>query len=192
MSREVGWTSLFILNEIAEWERLDGSNFRSFSSGSSQHVTVFGELRSSLQVNLVSRLARFVLGSFVLLLASQNFLLALGLSDMLDTDMNTFLNDTSIDELVYTYTNRRLGNVENNSCTSMISLVGHTLMNSGVGKDVDIITDLDFHQVLRQMNGTMLTVLLGEHMARTRPESKGVRHGVSSLVVTGKSKIWNE
>jgi hypothetical protein len=65
-------------------------------------------------------------------------------------------------------------------------------MNSGVGKDVDIITDLDLHQVLRQMNGTMLTVLLGEHMARTRPESKGVRHGVSSLVVTGKSKIWNE
>jgi hypothetical protein len=42
------------------------------------------------------------------------------------------------------------------------------------------------------MNGTMLTVLLGEHMARTRPESKGVRHGISSLVVTGKSKIWNE
>ena len=50
----------------------------------------------------------------------------------------------------------------------MVSLVRHTLVDGGIGKDIDVITDLDLHQVLRKVDWSMLPEFLGKHVARTR------------------------
>ena len=95
---------------------------------------------------------------------------------MLDADMDTLLNDAAIDELVDTDTYGALGDVKDDSGPAVVTLVRHTLVDGGVGKDVDIVSDLDVHQVLRQMNRSVLTELLGKHVARTRSCSERVRH----------------
>mmetsp|Transcript_17539 Transcript_17539/g.26550 ORF Transcript_17539/g.26550 Transcript_17539/m.26550 type:complete len:92 (-) Transcript_17539:81-356(-) len=91
---------------------------------------------------------------------------------MFDAYMDTLLNDTSIDELVDTYTYRGLGNVENDSGASMVMLVGHTLVDGRVGEDINVVTNLDVHQVLRKGGKSMMTELLGEHMPGTGACSK--------------------
>jgi hypothetical protein len=86
--------------------------------------------------------------------------------------MDTLFENSSVDQLVDTNTDGTLGDVENNSSSSVVSLVGHTLVNTRIGKDINVVTDLDGHQVLGQVDGTMLPVLLGKHVARTRSGSK--------------------
>lgn len=95
---------------------------------------------------------------------------------MLDTYMNTLLNDTSVNGLVDTYSNSGLGYVENDSSTSMVVLVGHTLVDGGVGEDIDVITNLDRHLVLGKGGKSMLTELLGKHVPGTGAYSEGMRH----------------
>jgi len=102
--------------------------------------------------------------------------LALGVTDMLDSDMNALLDDAAVDLLVDTDSDGGLGNVEDDSGASVVSLVGHTLMDGGIGKDVDVVPDVDVHQVLTEMDGTMLPMFLGKHVARTRSDSEGMRH----------------
>ena len=116
------------------------------------------------------------LGSLIVLFALQDFLLALGGSHVLDTNMNALFNDSTIHQLVDTNSHSRLGHIENNSRSSVVSLVGHTLVNGRIGKNIHIVTDLDLHQVLRQVDGATLSELLGEHVARTRPNTIRVRH----------------
>ena len=134
------------LNQITEGERLDGGKIR--FSGRQQKVTFLGKLGCSLEVDLDAGLHGFRLGLFVVDLALEDFLLALGVTDMLDSDMNALLNDAAVDHLVDTDTDGGLGNVEDDSGTSVVSLVGHTLVDGGIGKDVDVVTNLDVHQVL--------------------------------------------
>lgn len=91
---------------------------------------------------------------------------------MLDSDMNALLDDTAVDLLVDTDTDGGLGNVEDDSGTSMVSLVGHTLVDGRIGKDIDVVTNLDVHQVLAEVDGSMLPKFLGKHVARTRSNSE--------------------
>jgi hypothetical protein len=63
--------------------------------------------------------------------------------------MNTLFEDTSINEFVNTYTYGTLGYVKDNTGPTVIMLVGHTLMYGWVGKDVNVITDLHGHEILR-------------------------------------------
>ena len=95
---------------------------------------------------------------------------------MLDSDMNTLFDDASVDQLVDTNSNSGLGDVEDNSGASVVSLVGHTLVDGRIGEDVYVVTDLDVHHVLTEMNGSLLPEFLGKHVARTRSGSEGVGH----------------
>ena len=144
----------------------------SISTRSSKEVSLLGLDGVTLQVNLLSTLTGSLLGGFVGLNTGDDLLLALGRADVLDTDMDTLLEDASIDVLVHTNTNSGLGNVENDTGTSVVVLVGHTLVDGRVGKDIDVVTNLHGEEVLGEVGHTMLPELLGKHVARTRTGSE--------------------
>ena len=96
---------------------------------------------------------------------------------MLNADMNSLFNDSSIDQLVDTDPDGCLGYVKDNTGTSVVELVWHTSVDRGVGKNVHVITHLDALQVLGHVGKTALAELLGKHVARTRSDSEGMRHG---------------
>lgn len=162
---------LIILNEITEWKGLDGSD-DAIDSSSLEEVSFLGLLWLTLEVYLDSGLSGLGLGSFVILLALQNFFLALGLSDVLNADMDTLFNNSSVDELVDTDSNSTLGDVENNTSSAVVSLVWHTLVDGGIGENINVVTNLDVHQVLGKVDRSMLPELLGKHVARTRSDSE--------------------
>jgi hypothetical protein len=180
------------LNQITEGKRLDGGEFR--VTRALEEISFLGKLGCSLEVYLDTGLGGLGLGLFVLDLSCQDFLLALGVTNVLDSDMDALLDDASVDHLVDTNTDGGLGDVEDDSGASVVSLVGHTLVDGGIGKDVDVVTHLDVHQVLRQVDGSVLPEFLGKHVARTRSGSEGVGHLVVSVLVTKKEKrsmIWS-
>jgi hypothetical protein len=162
---------------------LNCGNLDTFASWSSQKVSLLWELWGTLQVDLDTSLAGFILGLLVINLSLQNLLLALGLANVFNAHMNTLFKDTSIDKLVDTDTDGRLGNVEDNSSSSVVDLVWHTLVDRRISKDINVVTNLDLHQILRKVDRSVLTVLLSKHMARTRSCSEGVRHLVVVVLV---------
>ena len=66
--------------------------------------------------------------------------------------------------------------------------MGHTLVDGRIGKDVYVVTDLDVHHVLAEMNGSLLPEFLGKHVARTRSDTIRVRHVFSSLLPRRKNR----
>jgi len=105
-----------------------------------------------------------------------DFSLTFRLSNMFDADMNAFFNNTSIDFFIDTDTDGTLGDIENDPRATMVTLVGHPFVNGRIGKDIDIITDFHFHEILTQMNRSMLPMFLGEHMPCPGTDTKGMRH----------------
>jgi len=166
--------SIISLNQITERQRLDGGSL-GITRGH-QKVSNLGKLGCSLQVDLDSSLGGFFLCLFVVNLTLEDFFLTLGMTNMLDSDMNALFDDTSIDLLVDTDTYGCFRDIEDDSGATVVSLVGHTSVDGWIRENIDVITNLDIHQVLRKMNGSVLTVLLGKHVARTRPDSEGMRH----------------
>jgi len=144
------------LDQITKGQWLDGGNLGTLSTRSLYKVSSLGQFRSTLEVDLGTRLASIFLGCFVVLDALKNLLLTLRRSDMLNSYVNTLFEDATIHKLVDTDTHGRLGNIKDNSRSSVVSLVWHTLVYAGVSEDVNVVTDLDIHQVLGKMNGTML------------------------------------
>lgn len=163
---------ILVLNQITEWQGLDSCDFRSFSTWCCQEVCLLWKLWRALQADLFSRLACRLFQCLVLFLSGQNFLLALGLSHVLDTNMNTLFDNSAIDQFIDTYTHRRLGHVKDNARASVVSLEGHTLVNGWIGVNIDIVAHLDFHQVLRQWDHSVRPERFGEHVARTRSHTK--------------------
>jgi len=86
--------------------------------------------------------------------------------------MDTLLEDTSVHHLVDTDTNGRLGHVEDDTGAAVVVLVGHTLVDGRVGKDIDVVTNLDGEEVLGEVGQSMLAEFLREHVARTRADSE--------------------
>jgi len=159
------------LDKITEWKRLDGGDFTIVSS-SFEEVGYLWCLWLTFEAHLFSAGSCSLLCNLVAGLTGDDFLLTLGRTNMLDADMNALLNDTSIDWLVDTDSDGTLGYVEDNSSTSMVVLVGHTLVDGRVGEDVDVITNLDRKQVLSKARKSAFAELLGEHMTRTRANSE--------------------
>jgi len=91
---------------------------------------------------------------------------------VLDSDMDALFDDAAVDHLVHADSDGGLGDVEDDSGASVVSLVGHTLVDGRIGEDVDVVTDLHVHQVLAQVDGAVLPEFLGEHVARTRSDSE--------------------
>ena len=159
------------LEQVTERKRLDGGN-SSISSRSDKEVSFLGLDGVTLQVNLLATLTSSLLGSLVGFDTGDDLLLALGLADVLDTNMDTLLKDASVDILVHTNTDGRLGNIEDDTGTSVVVLVGHTLMDTGVGENINVIADLHGKHVLGEGGQAMLPELLGKHVARTRTDSE--------------------
>ncbi len=150
---------------------MDGGN-SSISSRSSKEVSLLGLVGVTLEVNLLASLTSSLLGGLVRLDTRDDLLLALGRTDVLDTNMDTLLKDASVNVLVHTNTNGRLGNIENDTGTSVVVLVGHTLVDGRVGEDINVVTDLHGEEVLGKVGHAMLPELLGKHVARTRAGSE--------------------
>jgi hypothetical protein len=167
--------SISTLQEVTERKGLDGGN-DTIETRVREEVSCLGHLRGPLNDDLDSSLGSLGLCSLIGDLTGKNLLLTGGLTDVLDTYMNTLLDNPSIDHLVDTYSNSRLGDIENDTGTSVVMLVGHTLVDGWVGEDVDVVTNLYLHHVLGKMDGTMLTVSLGEHESGAGAGSEGVRH----------------
>jgi hypothetical protein len=155
------------LKKVTEWKGLDSGNL-TIGTGGLEEVCFLGKLGGTLEIDLDTGLGGLCLGNLIVNDTLQNFLLALGLSYVLNADMDALLENSSIDKLVDTDTDSRLGHVEDNSSASMVTLVWHTLVNGRVGKDVDVVTNLHAHEVLREVDRSMLPMLLGKHVARTR------------------------
>lgn len=162
------------LEKVTEGGGLDGGDL-GFSSRLKE-VSSLGEEGGPLKVDLDSGLGSVGLGLLVGDNAGENLLLAHALPNMLDPDMDPLLDDAAVHGLVDTNSDGSLGEVENNSGPSVVVLVGHTLVDRRVGENVNVVTDLDVHQVLRQVGKSVLPELLGEHVARTRALSERVRH----------------
>jgi hypothetical protein len=159
------------LDQVTERKRLDGGN-SSISSWSGKEVTLLGLVGVTLQVNLLATLTSSLLGSLVGLDTGDDLLLALGGADVLNTNMDALLKDASVNILVYTNTDGRLGNIEHDTGASVVVLVGHTLVDRWVGKDINVITNLHGEEVLGEVGQAMLPELLGKHVARTRTGSE--------------------
>jgi len=155
---------------------LDGGNILSVLAGGGKEVSGTGLLGAALEVDLDSSLCGLGLGSLVGNLAGKDLLLALGLADVLDADVDALLEDAAIDELVHANTDSGLGNVEDDTGAAVVVLVGHTLVDGGISEDVNVVTDLDGHHVLGEVDGSLLPEFLGKHVARTRAGSERVGH----------------
>jgi hypothetical protein len=159
------------LDKVAERKRLDCGD-HTITAGGSNVVSYFWEDGGTFEVDLDSSFPCKILCFLVGNLSCQNLLLALGLAHMLNTDMDTLLQNTSIYLLIDTDSDSSLSHIKDNSGTSVVVLVGHTSVDGGIGKNVNVVTNLHLHEVLGHMNGSMLPVLLGKHVARTRPGSE--------------------
>ena len=91
------------LEQVTERKRLDGGN-SSISSRSGKEVSLLGLVGVTLEVNLFSTLTSGLLGSLVGLDTGDDLLLALGRTDVLNTNMDTLLKDASVNVLVHTNT----------------------------------------------------------------------------------------
>ena len=128
--------------------------------------TVVGLSRLSLESLLLGfSLLDGSLVSFVVGDSSLQLLLTLGRSDVFDSNVHELLHDSAVDELVDSDTEGSLGDVEDNTGSSLVSLVGHTLVDGRVDDDIDVITDLVDVQVSGEGKSTSLSELLGEKIS---------------------------
>jgi hypothetical protein len=116
----------------------------------------------------------------------QEFLTALGVLDMFDAEVHTLFHVTATDLLVDDHTDSGLGDVVDNTGTTgikttlvytmetlfegggnlpVVELVGHTLLDSSVGLDINDISNLVGLQVGGQGDGTMFAEVAREHVA---------------------------
>ena len=170
------------LDKITERQRLNGGN-DAIRSRHWHKVCLLGHLWVTFEIDFDSSLASFLFCRFVFFHTSQNFGPAFGFAHVLDADVDALFNNAAIDFFVDPHTDGTLGDIENDSSASVVSLVWHTLVNGGIGKDIHVVARLDFHQVLAKVDGAMLPMFLGKHVARTRAGSEGVRHGLRFLLL---------
>ena len=85
---------------------------------------------------------------------------ALRVPDVLNTDVHSLLDVAVADDLVDNNTDRMRGYVVYDAGSSMVELVGHALLLSCVGLDVDDVANAVVDEVRRHLNGAMLYIII--------------------------------
>ncbi|KAH3660611.1 hypothetical protein OGATHE_004943 [Ogataea polymorpha] len=96
----------------------------------------------SLEQHWLARSLGSGLLSGVLLDSVQELLSALGVFDVLDSNVQSFLNVSVSNNLVDNHTNGALGHVKDDTSLSVVVFVWHTLLDGSVDLDVDDVSDL--------------------------------------------------
>lgn len=128
----------------------------------------------SLELNVLTLSLGLTLQSGVLLDSVQEFLTALGVLDVLNTEVDTLLEVSVTNNLVDDDTNRGLGDVVDDTSSTLVPLVWHTLLDSTVTLDIDNVADLVGLHVSGQWNDTILLEVPLEHVTSTRSVSRAI------------------
>ena len=133
--------------------------------------------RVSLQANLsLTALLGSELLVLVLLDALQEVLTALGLLHMLDANVDSLLHDTVSDLLVDFHTNGTGGNTPDDAGSTVVELVGHTLLDGGVGNNINVVSNLEGGHVGLERGHTMLAEGAREEVSGVASVTVGARH----------------
>ena len=134
--------------------------------------------RHTLQAHLLRSLLS--LDGVVLLHTVQVLQSAFRRKNMLDLDMNSLLDNAVSDLLVDLHTHSSLGHVENDSSSTVISLEGHTLVNSSVRYDIDVVSNSVATHVSGERNHSVIAETSLKHVTSTGTISVSVRHCLHS------------
>lgn len=124
--------------------------------------------RLSLQDNLLTGGLSLLSQASVDLDSLQELLTTSRVLDVLDSQVNLLLDVSVTNNLVDDDTDRRLGDVENDTSLTVVVLVRHTLLDRTVGLDVNNVADLVDGQVRRQVHKSVLLEVTLEHVTSTR------------------------
>jgi len=91
------------------------------------------------------------------------------MSNVLDTEVDTLLKVSVPYDLVDDHTDCGWRDVVYDSSSSVIVLVGHTLLLGGIRLDVDDISNVVVDEEGGQLGRSVVLEPLLEHVARTRP-----------------------
>lgn len=129
----------------------------------------------SLQLDLLTVGLGFLLSSSVGLDSVQEFLTTSRVLDVFNSQVDSLFKISVTNNLVDDDTNRRLGDVVDNTSLTVVVLVWHTLLDSTVGLDVNNVTDLVNLQVGGQSNSTMLLEVTLESVTSTGSVTTTIR-----------------
>jgi len=101
---------------------------------------------------------------------------ALGVLDVLNTDVDPLGKDLSADALVDDDADGVLGHVEDATGLAVVSLVGHTLLEGTVTLDVNNVSHLVAGKVGGQVLDSLGLVLPREHVSGATAVTLGIRH----------------
>ena len=93
---------------------------------------------------------------------------------MLNSNVDTFWDNSLSDLLVDNNSNSSRVNVEDTACTSMIVFVWHTLVNGSVNANVNDISDLIGCKSLGNMDGSVLFESFSEFVSSSSVVSVAV------------------
>ena len=130
----------------------------------------------SLGVDLLSLLLGFSLQSVVFLYSGLESLVALTLTNMLDSDVNSLGDDNTSDLFVDNDANSMLSNIENSAGSSVIVLEGHTLVYATVSNDVDEVSLSVSGHYSGERDGSVSSESLLEEVSSLSSISFSVRH----------------
>jgi len=97
---------------------------------------------------------------------------ALRFSEMVDSNVASLWDDSSVDELVKNDTAGMSGDVENSSGFTVIELVWHTLVDGTVSNNIDVISNLEGGEVSLEWDSTVLLVGLGKKISSSCSNTK--------------------
>lgn len=125
----------------------------------------------------------------VLLNSALKLLLALGRSDVLDSDRESLGDQAIANLLVDDDTDGSLRDVPNLTSLSVVELIGHSPVNRRIHHNVHVVTQLVLPSVHIQRNHSASPRSLGEQVASTTAISVRVRHTSVYLVSPNLSNM---
>ena len=87
-------------------------------------------------------------------------------------------NKNQPNTLVNNNSDSALGHVEDTSSLSVVNLVGHTLLEGSISLDIDNVSALVNLVIGGKVFNSMVAESLGEHIARSAPQTLRVGHSV--------------